>query len=62
MIKKLINDKPLWDAFCEELDTRIATTHKKLEQVSTMEEVYRCQGEIAALRKLKYLRDELNAR
>jgi hypothetical protein len=45
-IKKFVNDKPLWDSW--------------LEQESTMEGMYRTQGEIAALRKLAYLRDEVN--
>ncbi len=59
-IKKLVNDKPLWDSFCETLDAKIAQTHKKMEQVTTTDEMFRCQGEIAGLRKLKYLRDEVN--
>lgn len=59
-IKKLVNDKPLWDTFCEVLDTKIDQVHRNMERVSTIEEVYRCQGEVAALRRLKYLRDEVN--
>ena len=31
-----------------------------MEQVQGEADIYRCQGEIAALRKLKYLRDEIN--
>ena len=53
-IKKLVNDKPLWDSFCETLDANIAQAHKKMEQVTTTDEMFRCQGEIAGLRKLKY--------
>ena len=59
-IKKLVNDKPLWDSFCETLDAKIAQSHKKMEQVKTTDEMFRCQVEIAGLRKLKYLRDEVN--
>ena len=59
-IKKLVNDKPLWDSFVEALNSKISTAQRRLEQESTMEGMYRIQGEIAALRKLAYLRDEVN--
>jgi hypothetical protein len=59
-IKKLVNDKPLWDSFVETLNSKISTAQRRLEQESTMEGMYRTQGEIAALRKLAYLRDEVN--
>ena len=59
-IKKFVNDKPLWDSFVEVLDVKISSAPRRLEQESTIEGVYRIQGEIAALRKLAYLRDEVN--
>jgi hypothetical protein len=59
-IKKLINDKPLWDSFCSELDTRIAYCHKQIEQRDEPLELHRLQGEIKALRSLKQLRDKIN--
>jgi len=59
-IKKFVNDKPLWDSFVEVLDVKISSAQRRLEQESTIEGVYRIQGEIAALRKLAYLRDEVN--
>jgi hypothetical protein len=43
-IKKLVNDKPLWDSFCETLDAKIAQSHKKMEQVTTTDDMFRCQG------------------
>ena len=58
--KKFVNDKPLWDSFVEVLDVKISSAQRRLEQESTIEGVYRIQGEIAALRKLAYLRDEVN--
>ena len=60
IIKKLVNDKPLWGSFCETVDNKISQVHKNMEQLKSPEELFRCQGEIAALRKLKYLRDEIN--
>ncbi len=60
-IKKLVNDKPLWDDFLEVLDSKIEIAQRRLEQETSIEGVYRAQGEIAALRRLTYLRDEVNA-
>ncbi len=59
-IKKLVNNKPLWDSFCEELDERIDFAHKQLEQRDEPLELHRLQGEIKALRSLKMLRDKIN--
>lgn len=59
-LKALVNDKQLWDAFCEMLDEKISMAHRKLENAQDIEVVYRAQGEVATLRRLKYLRDELN--
>jgi len=59
-LKTLVNDKPAWDAFLEELDLRISAQHKSLENMTDTAEMYRAQGNIQALRKLKYLRDKVN--
>ena len=59
-LKKLVNDKPLWDGFLDVLNKKIDTAQRKLEQAVSMEDIYRAQGEIAALRRLTYLRDEIN--
>lgn len=59
-LKKLVNDKPLWDSFCEELDVRIEFCHRQLEQRVESSELYRLQGEVKALRSLKQLRDKIN--
>tara|TARA_R110000751_G_scaffold48219_1_gene107611 strand:- start:279 stop:473 length:195 start_codon:yes stop_codon:yes gene_type:complete len=60
IIRKLVNDKPLWDSFLETIDAKISSSQRKLEQENTMEGIYRAQGEIAALRRLTFLRDEVN--
>jgi hypothetical protein len=60
-IKKLVNDKLLWDDFVEIINKKIDIAQRRLEQESTMEGMYRAQGEIAALRRLIYLREEVNA-
>ena len=42
------------------IDTLIEQHHKAIEQVEDTVTMYRTQGAIAALRRLKYLRDEVN--
>ena len=62
IVKKLVNDKPLWDGFVNVLNNKIEVSQRKLEQETTIEGMYRAQGEIAALRRLTFLRDEINGR
>ena len=59
-IKRLVNDKVLWDSFNEVLEERIASAQKQLEQRTDPYIMYQLQGQIAALRGLKRLRDEVN--
>ena len=49
-------------AFVELLNEKIEVSQRKLEQETTIEGMYRAQGEIAALRRLTFLRDEINGR
>ena len=55
-----MNNKNEWDAFLQELDVRISSAHRNLEQASTSIEIHRAQGTVLALRQLKYLRDKIN--
>ena len=59
-LKKLVNDKNLWDNFLEYIDYTIDQQHKAMEQAEDNILLYRSQGAIAALRRLKYLREEMN--
>jgi len=61
-LKKITNDKPLWDSYLAYIDSKIHSAHIRMEQSTSVESIYRMQGEIAALRRLKHLRDEVNAR
>ena len=47
--------------FLRKQNAKIAVSQKKLEHETSMEGIYRAQGELAALRRLTYLRDEVNA-
>ena len=60
-LKPLINTAHSWNAFVEKLDYDIAAQQRKLEQATEMSDVFKAQGAIAALRQLKYLKDEINA-
>lgn len=60
-LKVLINTTHAWDAFVEKLEFDIAAQQRKLEQATEMSDVFKAQGAIAALRQLKYLKDEINA-
>ncbi len=60
-LKVLLNQPHAWSAFVDKLDYDIAAQQRKLEQASDMSDVFKAQGAIAALRQLKYLKDEINA-
>lgn len=60
-LKGFVNTHVTWDAFQDLLDAEIANKQKDLEQASDMREIGKAQGAIAALRRLKYLKDEVNA-
>tara|TARA_A200000159_G_scaffold44659_1_gene40920 strand:+ start:524 stop:721 length:198 start_codon:yes stop_codon:yes gene_type:complete len=59
-LKKLVNDKALWDNFLEYIDDAIQKNHIALEQSDNNIVIHRLQGAIGALRRLKYLREEMN--
>ena len=59
-LKKLVNDKALWDNFLEYIDDAIQKNHIALEQSDNSNVIHRLQGAIGALRRLKYLREEMN--
>lgn len=61
-LKPFVNNKDQWEAFCEELDKRIESAHRGMEQAGDIPELYRYQGDIRTLRKLKQLRDYINGR
>lgn len=59
-LSDLVNRKMKWDAFNYVLDNYISFHQKTLEQSTDEKELYKAQGAIAALRKLKYLKEEVN--
>jgi hypothetical protein len=61
-LKGMLNSPNLWDAFVEKLEYDIEQHQRKLEQATEMSDVFKAQGAIVALRQLKYLKDEINAK
>jgi len=59
-LKGMLNSPHMWEAFVEKLDYDIEQQQRKLEQASDMSDVFKAQGAIAALRQLKYLKEEIN--
>jgi len=59
-LKPFVNNPELYTPFIEEIAERIAFTHVTLEQSREIDEIYRLQGEIRALRSLLRLRDNIN--
>ena len=59
-LKPLVNDKPLWESFLAELNSRLAEVHRQMEQAGSVEDLYRLQGQAACLNKFKYLREKVN--
>ncbi len=56
----MVNNRQQWQAFSDYIDAVIEQQHKALEQADNTIMLHRSQGAIAALRKLKLLRDEVN--
>jgi|TARA_R110000796_G_scaffold247903_1_gene373944 hypothetical protein len=59
-IKPFVNNPELYNPFLEEVLNRISNTQRRLEQIGDVEEMYRAQGEIRALRSMLRLREDVN--
>lgn len=59
-LRKYVNDPQFWTAFIEEIDETVASLHRRLEQAAEPTDIYRVQGEISALKRMKLMRDKYN--
>ena len=59
-LKQLVNNKELYDEFIKNVDDLIYLQHKQMEQATEPATLYRAQGAITTLRKLKLLRESVN--
>ena len=57
----MVNNKRQWDHFNNYIEWLIQRQQANLEQNVEVQSIYQAQGAIAILRKLKQLRDEVNA-
>mgnify|MGYP005991854779 CR=1 FL=1 len=59
-LKPFVNNPELYNPFLEEVGNRIDKVHRRLEQINDVEELYRAQREIRALRSMLRLREDIN--
>ena len=58
-LKKLVSNQQQWDQFNKYLDMLIEQQHRNMEQTDNVQIIYRSQGAVYQLRRLKLLRDEV---
>lgn len=59
-LKGFVSNNNEWEGFVEAIEYEVEMQRAKLEQSKDPIEIYHAQGAIHALRKLKYLRDQVN--
>ena len=59
-LKTLVNNSQLINNFNNYIDFVVEEQHKVMEQSQDMTTLYRAQGAISILKRLKLLRDEVN--
>ena len=55
----MVNNPQQWDQFSNYIDTLIEQQHRTMEQTDDDKIMYRAQGSVYMLRRLKLLRDEV---
>lgn len=61
-LKRLTSDVDLYTDYLEHLDSLISAQQKNMELMTEPTLIFRAQGAIAMLRKLKQLRETLNGK
>ena len=61
-LKLLVNTPEIYQAFFKHLEEVITARQRTLEQLTEPSAIYRVQGQIAELRRLLHLRDEVNVK
>lgn len=59
-LKQLVNTTVIYDAFLVYLDEQIQKQHKVLETTNDTTLIFKAQGAISVLRRMKKLREEVN--
>lgn len=60
-LKSVFNTHIVWESFIATLEDKARGYYKILEQAKDPVDMYRAQGALDALMKMKRLRDEINA-
>ncbi len=60
-LKQLVNDKEAYDQFLQHIDDLIYLRQRALETANEPNVIYRQQGAIDVLRKLKLLKERVNS-
>jgi hypothetical protein len=60
-LKQLVNDKEAYDQFLQHIDDLIYLRQRALETANEPNVIYRQQGAIDVLRKLKLLKETVNS-
>lgn len=61
-LKKMVNDPAIWEAFVEEINTKLDIEKRTMVHTNDYEHILRQQGAIRALERLLGLRDLVNGR
>lgn len=59
-LKQWVNDKNAMEDFIQHIDDQIYIQHKMMEQANDLTSVYRAQGAIFQLRKMRLLKETVN--
>ena len=59
-LKQFVNNKQAIEEFYAHIDDLVTIQHRIIESADTPVEVYRAQGAISVLRRLKMLRETVN--
>ncbi len=60
-LKQLVNDKECYDQFLAQIEELITMRQRALETANEPTVIYRQQGAIDVLRKLKHLKETVNS-
>ncbi len=61
-LKQLVNTPAIYDAFIEHLEAETEKHYKNLENMSDTVLIYRTQGALQTLKRLKQLRETVNGK
>ena len=61
-LKALVNTKDVWDEFLDEMESRIQQHYRSMANQTNTDALFRHQGAIHELGRLKMLREKVNGK